>query len=164
MKNLLTVGYEGATLPAFLATLRAAGVTTLLDVRELPLSRRQGFSKRALAEALAEVGITYQHERELGSPKDIRNQLRADGDYAQYFASFKTYLKLQQPLLRELAASLQGSVALMCFERDPSTCHRSVVARHLEKLTGLTVRHLGVNHVAGLQRARHHSGQGVSAA
>lgn len=164
MKKLLTVGYEGASLAEFLATLRAAGVTTLLDVRELPLSRRPGFSKRALGEALGTVGIAYRHERELGSPKDIRNQLRANGDYSQYFASFKTYLKHQQPLLRALAESLEGSVALMCFERDPSTCHRSVVARHLETLTGLTVRHLGVNHVAGLQRARHHSGQGIPAA
>ena len=164
MKKLLTVGYEGVSIDDFLRTLKAAQVTLLLDVRELAISRRKGFSKRALADALAGAGIEYRHERELGSPRPIRRRLQDDGDYVEYFSAFGKYLKLQRPLLAELASSLQGSVALMCFERDPTVCHRSVVARHFELLTGLRVRHLGVNDVSAIQRARNHSGEGVPAA
>lgn len=60
--SLATIGYQGAPLPAFLATLKAARVTLLLDVRGLPLSRRKGFSKTPLSEALMRIGIGYRHE------------------------------------------------------------------------------------------------------
>lgn len=164
MKGLFTIGYEGADLADFTATLRRAGVTTLLDVRELPLSRKKGFSKRALAEAMLSSGIAYRHERDLGSPKAIRQRLHSDGDYKQFFESFSTYLRQQRPLLKELAESLDGKVALMCFERDPSTCHRSVVARQLELLVGLKTKHLGVTHGASNDRARVGVGEGVPSA
>ena len=164
LKGLFTIGYEGAELADFIATLKRAGVTTLLDVRELPLSRKKGFSKRALEQAVSSFGIAYRHERDLGSPKPIRERLHSDGDYEHFFESFSTYLRQQRPLLKELAGSLDGKVALMCFERDPTTCHRSVVARQLELLTGLKTKHLGVMHGASHNRARTGSGEGVPAA
>jgi len=164
MNSLMTIGYEGSTLEQFLATLKLAGVTTLLDVRELPLSRRKGFSKNALSEALRVVGINYRHERDLGSPKAIRHQLHEDGDYEQYFADFGKYLKQHKGLLAELAASLNGGVALMCFERDPLTCHRSAVAKQLGSLCGLNVKHLGVVHGTSKARAGLGYREGVSAA
>ncbi len=76
LKHLVTIGYEGADFADFLATLDTLGVTTLLDIRELPMSRRRGFAKTALREGLATVGIAYRHEPRLGSPKAIRHQLR----------------------------------------------------------------------------------------
>jgi uncharacterized protein (DUF488 family) len=164
MQRLMTVGYEKATLSDFIAALKGEGVTTLLDVRELPISRRKGFSKTALREALAAAGIAYRHERDLGSPKAIRHQLHADGDYTNYFAAFTKYIRSQEALLRQLAADLTGGVALMCFERDPATCHRSVVAKRLELLTGLSTRHLEVSNGESATRARVDSRQGVSAA
>lgn len=163
MKGLFTIGYENATLGDFIATLHAARVTLLLDVRELPLSRKKGFSKRALAEAVQGAGISYRHERDLGSPKMLRQQLHSDGDYAQFFNSFSKYLKRQAPLLTELATNLRGNVALMCFERDPATCHRSIVARQLESLVGLKTKHLGVTHGADRNRACAGACEGVSA-
>lgn len=164
LKGLFTIGYEGADLADFIAALTQAGVTTLLDVRELPLSRKKGFSKRALGEAMLAAGIAYRHERDLGSPKTIRQRLHSDGDYEQFFESFSTYLRQQRPLLKKLAGSLDGKVALMCFERDPATCHRSVVARQLELLVGLKTKHLGVTHGASHNRARIGAGEGVPAA
>jgi len=58
-KNLFTVGYEGLTLEAFIQRLQSSSIQTLVDVRELPLSRKRGFSKRALAESLASHGIMH---------------------------------------------------------------------------------------------------------
>ncbi len=164
MDRLLTIGYAKTGLGEFIATLKSNGVTTLLDVREIPISRCKGFSKSALAEAVRAAGIEYRHERKLGSPKPIRARLYADGDYSRFFASFGTYLKSQQPLLKQVAKELTGGVALMCFERDAATCHRSVVARHLEHLTGLTTKHIEVIGGGDSKRTRAHSGQSLSAA
>src|SRR3712207_4594344 len=81
MPRLFTIGYEGATIDAFLDTLEEAGVKTLVDVRAVPLSRKPGFSKRALAAALAERGIGYRHLQRLGTPAEGRNAARK-GDVA----------------------------------------------------------------------------------
>jgi uncharacterized protein (DUF488 family) len=142
--RLFTIGYEGTDLADFLATLKRNEVDLLLDVREIPLSRRKGFSKSVLREALAGKGIEYRHEKRLGSPKVIRHRLYADGNYERFFRDFWKHLAQQEDLLEQLAEELSGNVALMCYERDPATCHRSAVVEALGKLVGLKARHLGV--------------------
>jgi uncharacterized protein (DUF488 family) len=142
--NVLTIGYEGACLGDFLSTLKHAKVTLLLDVREIALSRRKGFSKSALSAALSSSGIDYRHERALGSPKAIRHQLRADGNLQCFFRDFRQYLASQRTLLDALAAELRGSVALLCYERHATECHRSVVAQALASRAKTTVHHLEV--------------------
>ncbi|MBX6745513.1 MAG: DUF488 domain-containing protein, partial [Acetobacteraceae bacterium] len=67
-RPLFTIGYEQATPATLIEALRTAGVRTLVDVRALANSRRPGFSKRALAAALEEAGIGYEHLRALGTP------------------------------------------------------------------------------------------------
>lgn len=145
LSALTTIGYERASLPAFLATLKAAGVTLLLDIRELPISRRKGFSKTALSQALAGAGIRYGHERALGAPRAVRHRLREDGDLKRYFADFREYLATQEPLLDELARTLSGRVALLCFERNAAECHRSVVVAALARRLKMDFRHLSVS-------------------
>ncbi|MGH8263651.1 MAG: DUF488 family protein [Steroidobacteraceae bacterium] len=142
--RVLTIGYEGITVESFLRTLRNAGVTRLLDVRELPISRRKGFSKTALATALNAAGIDYQHERALGAPRHLRHRLRADRNLTRYFADFREYLATQRTLLDTLARTVTGRVALLCYERNPAECHRSVVATALARRTKSTVDHLTV--------------------
>lgn len=165
MKKLFTIGYEGAELADFLAELIAKKVDVLVDVRELPLSRRKGFSKTPLAKALARVGIDYRHEKALGAPREIRHQLRRDGNLASYFHAFDRYLSTQVAALEGLIGRSLGSVALLCFERDYTACHRSSVARELARLAHLVPEHLEVAARGKIQRsARLHSRQGVSAA
>jgi uncharacterized protein (DUF488 family) len=159
MTGLFTIGYEGADLADFLTALRAVGVTTLLDVRELPISRRKGFSKLALGEALGAAGIAYQHERLLGSPRDARHRLKATGDMKTFLTDYEVHLAQQTGLLDELALTLNGNVALMCYERDARDCHRRVVARELGRRFGIEPRHLGVHKDHGdSQRAGVHTG------
>jgi len=114
LKKIVTIGYESADFDEFLGTLNAIGVTTLLDIRELPMSRRRGFAKTALREGLAGVGITYRHEPRLGSPKAVRHQLRDDGNYKKFFRDFDRHLDKQIDLLEQLAHELTGTVALLC--------------------------------------------------
>ncbi len=159
MTGLYTIGYEGSNVADFLATLRAVGVTTLLDVRELPISRRKGFSKSALGEALRAAGIAYQHERLLGSPRNVRHRLKATGDMTAFLSDYEVHIAQQAGLLDDLAATLSGNVALMCYERDSRHCHRRVVARELGRRFGIEPRHIGVHKDHGdSQRARVHPG------
>jgi uncharacterized protein (DUF488 family) len=144
LKQIITIGYEGADLSDFLATLEVLGVTTLLDVRELPISRRKGFAKTALRDAVQSVGIGYRHEPQLGSPKAVRHRLREDGDYGRFFKDFGQHLKKQNVLLTALASELSGTVALLCYERDHELCHRKAVASALGDMTGLKPKHRGV--------------------
>jgi uncharacterized protein (DUF488 family) len=166
LKKLMTIGYEGSSVEDFLSTLTAAGVTTLLDIREIAASRRRGFAKTALHANLASVDIAYRHEPRLGSPREIRHRLRETGSYERFFLDFDRYLGTQQDLVKQLAAQLTGSVVLLCYERDYHECHRKSVASAFGEITGLKPKHIGVqphDSVEARAHARAHSGQGVPA-
>ncbi len=164
--KLITNRYEGADLKDFLETLIDAKVDLLLDVRELPISRRKGFSKTALGQSLERHGIIYRHEKQLGSPKTIRHRLREDGNYPRFFRDFDRHLIKQWDLLEALADELKGNVALMCYERDHEGCHRRSVADALAELLNKTPIHLGVDTDAreALDTSYPNLGQGFSPA
>jgi uncharacterized protein (DUF488 family) len=141
--TLFTLGYEGATAGAFVARLKAAGVKTVVDVRELPLSRKPGFSKSALARILHQAGIAYVHLAELGCPKPIRDRYRTDGDWSAYTRAFRTYLARQDGAVSELVRIAMSTTAcLVCFESDFNRCHRSIVARSAARLGDFSIVHL----------------------
>ena len=127
--RIFTIGYEGATMGEFLAALQAAGVRRLIDVRAVPNSRRPGFSKTPLRNALAEVGIDYVHLRALGTPAAGREAARA-GRKADLERIYGGQLETPQAMaegaiMLELAA--QNPSALLCYERDPACCHRTLL-------------------------------------
>ncbi|MBK6854425.1 MAG: DUF488 domain-containing protein [Burkholderiales bacterium] len=145
---LFTFGYEGLTIEAFIQRLRDARVELIVDVRELPLSRKKGFSKTALREQLAAAGIGYEHVPALGCPKAIRDEYRADGDWATYTRGFLAHLGTVQPEVRALAATARAHRAcLVCFEADHHACHRTYVARAARAAGGPAVQHLGARTV-----------------
>jgi uncharacterized protein (DUF488 family) len=142
--TLRTIGYEGANLEGFLAALRRSRVSLLIDVRAVAVSRRRGFSKTALAAALAEAGIGYLHLRDLGDPKPGREAARA-GRMGEFRAIYNSHLRgaVAQAALAEAARlAEQRSVCLLCYEADPAGCHRSIVATALARKTGMHVQHL----------------------
>jgi uncharacterized protein (DUF488 family) len=141
---LYTAGYEGRAVSDLLDALVEVGVRRLVDVRELPLSRRPGFSKTALGQALGKVGIEYVHVKRLGNPKENRERYWS-GDVEGGATVYRRYLHNgSYPALIELAESLDGDTAcLLCFERDHTICHRSVIVDSLLNLRpDLTVTHL----------------------
>lgn len=75
--GIVSVGYEGRDIDGFVDELAAAGVDLVADVRLNPVSRKPGFSKTRLSEALAEVGIGYVHLRSLGNPTSNREPFRS---------------------------------------------------------------------------------------
>ncbi len=144
---LFTVGYEKSAPEAFLDRLKGRGVTLLADVRDFPGSRRKGFSKRALQAILEAEGIEYLHLKSLGAPKDLRDALRGGGAWADYARAYTSrVLDRQAESLRHLARLARTHrVALLCYERDPLVCHRSLVAARLMRSSPegtLSVEHI----------------------
>jgi len=132
--RIFNIGYEGSDIRDFMATLSAAKVRKLADVRALPLSRKRGFSKNSLREALEAQGITYLNFRDLGDPKAGRDAARA-GHLALFRAIYGSHLQSQaaQLALKELAREARDdATCLMCFERDPENCHRTLILAALK--------------------------------
>jgi uncharacterized protein (DUF488 family) len=127
--RIFTIGYEGATQPALVAALQEAGVRLLADIRAVPLSRRPGFSKNILANGLREAEIDYVGLKALGTPPEGRDAARR-GDHETLARVYAGQLELpeamaQGAMLRDLAQ--ERPTALLCFERDPHGCHRSLL-------------------------------------
>lgn len=129
MTTIYTIGYEATTMADFIAALQAAGVKRIIDVRALPLSRRPGFSKNGLAAELAAHGIEYAHLKALGTPKRGRDAAKR-GDVATLKAVYADQLELPEAQAQGavmLALATEKPSALLCFERDPTHCHRTLL-------------------------------------
>ena len=127
--RIFTIGYEGATMAEFLAALQASGVKRLIDVRAVANSRRPGFSKTPLRNALAEADIDYVHLRALGTPAAGREAARA-GRKAELERIYAGQLETPEAIaegamMLDLAAEKPS--ALLCYERDPACCHRTLL-------------------------------------
>ena len=146
MQTLATIGYEGSFLSDFIQTLISVGVKRVIDIRELPLSRKRGFSKRALSETLSRVDIQYSHLRALGDPKAGREAARS-GDRRAFLHIYRSHLASpdsQAALDKAEAYAFEAPSCLMCFERDYIDCHRNIVASALAERQDFWIRHLTV--------------------
>ena len=144
MSRIWTIGYERVGVPDFIATLKAAKVKTLVDVRDVPLSRRAGFSKNILAASLADAGIGYIHMKALGTPKLGREAARR-GDTKTMHRIFEARLtepESQLALAETAELASKRRICLMCLEHDWRICHRNIVAQHLEDEFGVKPTHL----------------------
>ncbi len=149
-KALSSIGYEKALLQDVIAALSAAGVVTLIDVRDRPISRRPGFSKRQLAAAIEAAGMRYVHLAALGTPPEGRLAGRRR-EWHRFWAIVdeklgrpEAELGLQQAA--EIAATEPS--CLLCYEADWQACHRRRIAEILAARDGFAVRHLTVHAVA----------------
>ena len=129
--RIFTIGYEGATVAEFIAALQKAGVERIIDVRALPLSRRPGFSKTPLRGALEEAGIDYVHLKALGTPSEGRTAARAGrhADMAQIYAGQLELPEAMVQSVQMLELAAEKPSALLCMEREPEHCHRSLLIK-----------------------------------
>ena len=129
--RIFTIGYEGATQAELMAALAAAGVERVIDVRAVPLSRKPGFSKNVLAAGLKEAGIDYVHLKALGTPPEGREAARKGRRdvLKRVYAEQLDTPEAAAQTAEMIALAEEKPSALLCFERDPMQCHRSLLRR-----------------------------------
>lgn len=136
--KLYTVGYEGKAIGDFIEQLCNNGIQLLLDVRAYPISRKKGFSKNQLSEYLLNSGIEYISMPELGSPKSAREALKQNHDYDEFFYLYENWLDTQEDSLYAARSMITNNCemkcCLMCFEKKPEECHRSLLAKKLRDI------------------------------
>ena len=145
MPEIYTIGYEGVNQDALFQALAYHDIQTLLDIRQLPQSRKPGLSKTALGVAAAGYGMGYQHLRALGTPRDIRYQRKIDHDEAAFRRSFLVYLATQNAAMEALVEQAgRERCCLLCYEADVGECHRLLVANRAAEMSdgALTPVHL----------------------
>lgn len=135
--DFFTIGYSGRAPDVFIATLVAAEVSTLVDVRKNPVSMYKPlFSKRNLAAALAGRGIAYLHRPDLGVPREVR-ALSTDTGSRQVIWDWYDQEVVPSFVSRNLHQFFNFSdhpIAMMCTELDPRSCHRHRLSVALEAL------------------------------
>ena len=143
--KILTIGYEGREIGEFVDRLKRFSVSRLIDVRELPLSRKKGFSKSVLKERLKEEDIEYTHMKALGSPSSVRKKLKSDLDYDYFFGAYSKHLSNNMEAVKEVYQFISDNIiCIMCYERFPNKCHRSAVANKIKEYdgNGLKIKHI----------------------
>jgi len=142
---LFTIGYEQAKPGAVMRELKQAKIDLVVDIRAVAASRRPGFSKRQLAAELAEEGIGYVHLQKLGTPAEGRQAARA-GDFDRLWKIYDKHIQQaeSQQALGELLALIKSKkrIALLCYCRDPKTCHRSRIVAQVKKRARVKVEDL----------------------
>jgi uncharacterized protein (DUF488 family) len=141
--TMFTIGYEGLDVDAFMSLLAHYGIETVVDVRQMPLSRKPGFSKKTLSSILNMSGREYVHMVDLGCPKPVRDRYRVDGDWKRYTEAFLIHLKAHVNAITELSELVTSSnCTLICYEADYNYCHRSMVANAVHDYCGVGVKHI----------------------
>ena len=144
-RTVYTTGYEGREIGEFLEYINAHNIRRVVDVREIPLSRKKGFSKSVLRQRLAENDIDYIHIKALGSPTYLRKKVYQDKDFDYFFEKYEEHLETCRKELEELYEFVnEKSSCLLCFEKEHTNCHRSAVANRISKMNGtsLEVKHI----------------------
>jgi uncharacterized protein (DUF488 family) len=158
MRRVATIGVYGFSGPAFLDALRAAGVRLLVDVRQRRGVRGREYAwanSQRLQAALAGAGIAYEHWPSLAPTTELRHLQYAEDErqgvgkrsrveLAPAYVERYTREILDAADLDALVSRLpaDGAAALMCVERDPEACHRSLIAARLEEEFGVAISHL----------------------
>ncbi len=140
MSAVFSIGYEGLALDELIARLGSHRIDRVIDVRELPLSRRPGFSKTPLGAALAAAGIDYVHLREAGNP------YRRDKDHIErraLLARYRAHLNAARATVRRVAdVARDHRAALLCYEADVASCHRSILGPRVARSLGVSITNL----------------------
>jgi uncharacterized protein (DUF488 family) len=144
MTRLFTVGYEGSKPSDLFVRLQDSGVTLLIDVRDVPISRKPGFSKTSLAQGLDQAGIRYLHLKGLGDPKPGRVAAREGrfSDFRRIFNAHMLTTAAQQALEEAVIAASKSVACLLCFEQDHTNCHRRIVAESIARSGTFNLVHL----------------------
>ena len=141
---ICTVGYEGKSIDTFMNDLLKEDIRVLIDVRANALSRKYGFSKRQLSSICQKLEIEYLHERSLGISSKERRHLGSRQSYRILFERYGKRINTDDHDSVRLVSEVMERTpsAMMCFEKDNQSCHRTSLANAVSSLNGLDINHL----------------------
>lgn len=130
--RIWTIGYEGHDPESLILKLRGAKIQRVVDIRELPLSRKVGFSKSALALGLSHAGIAYTHVKALGTPRAVRHAYKAGGSFEAFRDAYLAHVETKPEAVAALENLARAErCALLCVEAEHEECHRGVLTEKL---------------------------------
>jgi uncharacterized protein (DUF488 family) len=135
-----SLGYEGLSIDTFLSVILTKNLKRVIDVRNNPFSRKYGFSSSQLKEKCQEIEVEYYHFPDLGIPSSIRKTEKDDKSLWAVYED-KILLGAQKSLDTVKTLCCDKNSLLLCFEQDPNTCHRRILARNISVKTSLPVYH-----------------------
>jgi uncharacterized protein (DUF488 family) len=140
--QIFTIGHSNHTIEEFIELLKQHGITAIADVRSHPHSRHYPqFNKSELADTLKKAGIRYVFlGRELGARPN--NQDCYDLTGKALYERIAATCEFSQGIERLLNGVQSFNISLMCAEKDPITCHRTILVCQNLKKHGLTIQHI----------------------
>ena len=143
---LFTLGYEEASIDAYLNALVRNNISILCDVRKNPLSRKYGFSKNKLSENCRKLGMQYAHIGDLGIASALRRKVESRADTVRLLRHYARALRTKEEFINQISEwfAQENRVVLTCFEKAPEDCHRSVLANAVGRKAGIDVNHLSL--------------------
>jgi uncharacterized protein (DUF488 family) len=156
--RIVTIGVYGFTLTSFLDQAHAAGITTLIDVRQRRGVRGPDYvwaNSKRLQAALSAEGIGYEHHRNLAPTTELRHLQYAEDDRLRVGKRSRVLLAPEYTRrytteildVADLAALTSGRggddvLGLFCVEGHAAACHRSLIAQRLHQDDGLPILHI----------------------
>jgi uncharacterized protein (DUF488 family) len=144
-QKLYTIGYEGIKAEEYMNRLLKKNVKLLVDVRKNSMSMKYGFNKSQLKSMCHKLGIEFMHLSGLGIASDKRKNLESKDDYEALFKEYEQEtLPNQVEQLEKLYKLYQkyGRIAITCFEKHHTYCHRHKVSKFLNEKHGVPIEHL----------------------
>lgn len=133
--SLMTIGYEGISIDAYINKLIYNNIALVVDVRRNPISMKYGFSKTRLRDYLNRTGIGYEHIPSLGIESSKRKNLATTKEYELLFRKYSEELLPKQEIglnkIKQLITEYKR-VALTCFEANPKSCHRHKITEYMQ--------------------------------
>jgi len=139
--GITTIGYEGLSIDEFMRKLIDDKIQVLVDVRNNPWSMKYGFTGKFLNILCGKIGIEYLGLPDVGIPSEFRKKLETREDYDALFKRYRGFIsKKENEMDMLLGLGKEKKIALMCFEKDPGMCHRTVLAEELRgRGTGVVI-------------------------
>jgi uncharacterized protein (DUF488 family) len=132
--GITTIGYEGLSIDEFMMKLIDDKIQVLVDVRNNPWSMKYGFTGKSLNILCEKIDIEYISVPEVGIPSELRKNLETKEDYYALFKRYRSFIsKKETELDTLLGLGRKKKIALMCFEKDPGMCHRTILAEELDR-------------------------------
>jgi uncharacterized protein (DUF488 family) len=143
---IYTIGYQQTSVSELLSFISQNGIKRIIDVRQNPVSRKPGFSKKKISLLADKAGLEYVHVRDVGIESKDRKNLRTEADYKHLLDRYEKQISRKKQKQVETVAKLvmEKPSVLICYEADPEFCHRARLASVIARRRRIKPKHLVV--------------------